>query len=60
VGSPPKPLDVLLRAVASSTCPLELEHIRALASTHHADQLERLDRAIADRRRQLARGATSD
>jgi hypothetical protein len=46
--------DVLLRATASSRCELELAHIRALASTHHPDRLALLDRAIAERRRELA------
>jgi hypothetical protein len=49
--------DVLLRAAASSKCDLELAHIRALASTHHSDRLEVLDRAIDERRKELARTA---
>jgi hypothetical protein len=59
VRSVPKPLDVLLRAVASSVCPVELEHIRSLASTHHVARLAELERAIAERRRALS-GAPSD
>ena len=51
---PQKPFDILLRAVASSTCERELEHIRSLASTHDAEQLEQLDRAIVARRRALS------
>jgi hypothetical protein len=47
--------DVLLRAVASSKCELELAHIRALASTHHSDRLAVLVRAIDERRKELER-----
>ena len=55
MGSPQKSFDILLRAVASSTCELELEHIRSLASSHHPDRMEVLDRAIRERRRELQR-----
>jgi len=56
VDRPPDPFDVLMRAVASSICPIELEHIRSLASTHDAVRRAELERAIADRRLALATG----
>lgn len=46
--------DVLLRAAVSSKCELELAHIRVLASTHHPERLAVLDRAIDERRKELA------
>ena len=52
----PRAYDVLLRAVSSAECELELVDIRALAAAHQTGRsLEEIDSAIADRRRALVR-----
>ena len=52
--------DILLRAVATATNDLELADIRALAASSNHHRLAELDRAIEQRKRQLAAIPPSD